>query len=309
LKARAQKVSLGRSHPVVGWLGRKTLLAAAHLPLRGLLALGGALGSTLAVLPTQARSRSLTNLGLCLPELTEGGRKRISRRALAAMGGMVLETGWLWQRDREQLIPLAKTVHGQEHLDEALRQGKGVILAMPHLGSWEFLCLYISALHPLTSMFRPSRVREMDALLCAGRGHLGAQLVPAGTFAVRSLRRALGRGECVVILPDTDPKIGQSVFAPFFGVLANTGTLISRLAKDTDATVLTCFAERLPKGRGYDLHFEPAHPDVSHPDSQLAVTRLNENIEALIRRRPEQYLWRYRRFKRRPNDEPSFYKR
>lgn len=307
MQTRGNTVAPGRSHPFFGWLGRNTLRACAHFPLWSLQALGGAAGYAFGSLPTQARSRSLTNLALCFPDLPLGERKRIARCALEAMGGMVLETGWLWRRSRQEVLGLARKTHGQEHLDAALARGRGVILAIPHLGSWEYLGLYLSAQHPLTAMFRPSRVREMDTLLCEGRGHMGTQMVPAGVFAVRVLRRALARGEIVTILPDTDPKLGQSVFAPFFGVQANTSTLLSRLAHCSGATVLCCFAERLPRGRGFDLHFTPADAAVSEPDLQASATHLNRNIEALIRRRPEQYLWRYRRFKRRPDNAPSPY--
>lgn len=311
MQARTQTVSHGRSHPVVGFFARILLRGCSYFPLWSLQAVGGAAGWVLACLPSQARSRSLINLRLCLPELSERERKRIARRALAAMGGMALETGLLWRLSRERMLGLARKVHGQEHMDAALAANKGVILATAHLGSWEFLCFYISAQFtetPMTAMFRPSRVREMDTLFLEGRGHLGALHVPAGVFAVRSLRRALSRGEFVIVLPDTDPKVGQSVFAPLFGVPANTSTLIPRLAHDSGATVLCCYAERLPRGAGYDIHFAPASEAVAGDDVPKAVAALNKDVEALIRTKPEQYLWRYRRFKRRPEGEPPLYK-
>jgi len=309
--AQTRTVSHGRSHPVVAWFARNLLRGCSHFPLWLLQAVGGAMGTVLAILPSQARSRSLINLKLCLPELSDRERKRIARKALATMGGMVFETGLLWSLNREEMLGLVRQVHGQEHMDAALAKGKGIILAMPHLGSWEFLCFYIAAQFtetPMTAMFRPSRVREMDTLLVEGRGHLGALMVPAGVFAVRSLRRALSRGEFVIVLPDTDPKVGQSVFAPWFGVPANSSTLLPRLAHDSGASVLCCFAERLPNGQGFDMHFAPGHEAIGGEDIPLAVAALNKDVEALIRRKPEQYLWRYRRFKRRPEGEPPLYR-
>ena len=50
-------------------------------------------------------------------------------------------------------------------------------------------------------------------------------------------------------------------------------------------------SERLPGGRGYHLHFEEV------PTARFDEAALNRAIEAQIRRRPEQYLWSYRRYK------------
>jgi KDO2-lipid IV(A) lauroyltransferase len=51
------------------------------------------------------------------------------------------------------------------------------------------------------------------------------------------------------------------------------------------------FAERLPGGRGYHLHFEEL------PTAQFDETALNRAVESQVRRRPEQYLWSYNRYK------------
>lgn len=269
--------------------------------------MGAVVGNIVGVLPTRSRARSLTNLGLCFPELSTREHKRIARKAHVSMCGMVFETGALWRWSRDKVLDLVRKVHGKEHMDAAMAQGRGVILALPHLGSWETVGLYVSANYPMTGLYRPSRVRQMDSELVAGRTHFGAKVVPAGVFAVRTLRRALAQGDVTIMLPDTDPKSGQAVFAPFFGVPANTGILISRLAHDSGAPVLFSYAERLPWGRGYEVHFVPTDPEVSGKDKLLAATHLNRGLETIIRRLPEQYLWRYRRFKRRPDDAPSPY--
>ena len=51
------------------------------------------------------------------------------------------------------------------------------------------------------------------------------------------------------------------------------------------------FAERLPQGRGYRLHLEELSAD------RTDEAALNQAIEALVRRSPEQYLWSYNRYK------------
>jgi KDO2-lipid IV(A) lauroyltransferase len=121
------------------------------------------------------------------------------------------------------------------------------------------------------------------------------QMAPADPRGVRMLVRALKRGEAVGILPDQTPTAGEGVWAPFFGKPAYTMTLVHRLHRLTGAPVVALFAERLPRGAGYRLHWEEIG-DLPE-DATQAATRINAAVERLIAVAPTQYLWGYNRYK------------
>lgn len=281
----------------------------ALLPLWTMQCAGSTLGFVAGWLPTRSRTRSLVNIRLCFPELSDRERRRMARRSLASLGSMALELPAFWGWKRARVLALVKSVEGQEHLDAALASGRGVLLAMPHIGAWELAGLHCSARYPMTGLYRPVRIREADALFLAGRTRFGATMSPAGVAGVRSLRRALQSGAISIMLPDTDPNLGQSVFAPLFGEPANTSILVSRLARGSGAAVLMCFVERLGIGRGFRVHFRPTSPEVIADDPVCAASAMNREIESVIRHAPHQYLWRYRRFRNRPEGSPSLYAR
>ena len=114
---------------------------------------------------------------------------------------------------------------------------------------------------------------------------------------VIKLQRALKQGELVGMLPDQDPGQEGGIMAPFFNNPVNTMTLLARLAKKHNAQVVMCWANRLNKGKGFDLNFEPIDLISDSDDLLDQVTLMNSAIEALIRRFPDQYMWSYRRFK------------
>jgi KDO2-lipid IV(A) lauroyltransferase len=115
------------------------------------------------------------------------------------------------------------------------------------------------------------------------------------------LHRALRSGEIAGILPDQDPGHGSGVFVPFFGILANTTTLIAKLVNRTRPAVLFIWAERLPAGAGFRMHIvEPSSPQLYDDDVEIAVRAMNCELENLIRTAPQQYLWSYKRFRYRP---------
>ena len=122
-------------------------------------------------------------------------------------------------------------------------------------------------------------------------------MASADQSGVLKLQRALKQGELVGMLPDQDPGQEGGIVAPFFNSPVNTMTLLVRLAKKHNAQIVMCWANRLKKGRGFDLNFEPLDL-ISSSDNLLdQVTLMNGAIEDLIRRFPDQYMWSYRRFK------------
>jgi KDO2-lipid IV(A) lauroyltransferase len=219
----------------------------------------------------------------------------------------LLETALVWRGSRERLLGQVRGVQGEELFERALEGGHGVIIASPHLGSWEFIGQYLQSRHPLTCMYKPPRHPAVDSLMLAGRTHLGMALAPTDAGGIRTLLAALKRGEQIGILPDQDPKEGAGVFAPFFGIATKTMTLLPKLAARSGATVLVAYAERLAWGRGYRIHFLPVDRAVNGKDELAAVTALNRAVEQAIRQCPAQYQWSYKRFRSRPEGEASLY--
>ena len=73
-------------------------------------------------------------------------------------------------------------------------------------------------------------------------------------------------------------------------------TLAARLVLQTGATAVLVWGERLPRGRGFCLHFQPM-PQPLADDLPQAVAQINQAMEGLIRQCPQQYLWGYGRYK------------
>lgn len=280
------------------------LRMAARLSLPWAHRIGAFFGELLWWIPGNPLRRiARRNLALCFPEWSAVARAALLRRNLREIGKSLLELGPLWLWRGERVLSLVRgSVAGEDLLASAVRQGRGVILLTPHLGAWEMAGLYYSSRYPLTILYRPSRL-GLDALSCQGRGRLGGKVVATDPSGVRALLAALRNGEVLGILPDQDPGAENGVFVPFFGILASTMTLVSRLALKTGAPVFLTWAERLPHGQGFSLHLRVL-PEVTAARSlEESAAALNRGLEAAIRALPAQYLWVYKRFKTRPPDE------
>ncbi len=250
-----------------------------------------------------ARESEVTrrNLELAYPELDSGARARMHRSVLRSTALQAVETLRLWSRPAADNLRLhLRERHGEALYDAALASGKGVILAAPHFGNWELLNQWLASRGHIAIVYKAPEDAASDAFLQLVRAGDTVQQVRAEGPAVRQLFKVLKDGGATGILPDQQPKAGDGVFVPFFGVQALTMTLVNRLAERTGATVLYGWCERIGPDMEFALHIEPAEAAVADADATRAATALNAGIERIARRDPAQYQWTYKRFSLRP---------
>jgi KDO2-lipid IV(A) lauroyltransferase len=290
---------------------RALLRLLSLLPMALAHALGVLIGWLFYRFPNRERRNARINLALCLPELSDAERERLLRRSLIENAKTLCETPAIWRGRRGYGAELIRDETGHAELAALLARGKGVIVAAPHLGSWEVGVHLLARVAPTIALYRPPRESALAAPMLAGRSRYGARLVPTDRSGIKALYQALERGELVAILPDQQPKPrgrAAGVFAPFFGVPALTMVLVGRLARKTGAAVIFSFAERLPGSAGYRAHWVEAPEGVDDPDPVQAAAALNLGVERCVRRCPEQYQWSYKRFHARPEGEPEVYR-
>lgn len=287
-------------------IAHSLLAALGFLPLRILHALAALASVALWLLPTKPRRLTRWHLRHCLPELDADVRQRIERRSLGHMLKAITEAPAFWFGPRARLDRWLDDPAAAAQAHALRAQGRGVIWLCPHWGAWELAGLFCSLHGPLTTLYKPQK-GVADTLMLRGRTRLGANLVPTSGAGVKALLSALKRNEMIGILPDHDPPAGSGVFAPLFGIPAHTTALVSKLAARSGAPVWFCLAQRLPRGRGYRFHLQPAPTDIGDPDHGVAA--LNNAIEAIVRRWPDQYWWAYERYRRQPPGHANPYAR
>lgn len=261
----------------------------SRLPLSLVHRLGGWLGWLTYLLSPTYRRHVRENMA-------QAGIDPSLRGAAAAEAGkQMVELARIWLRTLAETNAQVVEVCGWEHVEAAQQAGKGIVFMTPHLGCFEITAQYYSAFGDVTVLYRPPRQASIQKMILDGRKREHLHLAPADLSGVRALIKALKKGEAVGMLPDQAPKVGEGVWLKFFGKPAYTMTLAARLT-ETGATTLMAWGERLPRGRGYRLHFHPPRQPLSGTTVERAQ-QINLEIEALVRECPTQYLWGYNRYK------------
>ena len=127
------------------------------------------------------------------------------------------------------------------------------------------------------------------------RKRLGTDVIargePDAPSRLLSLRR---RGGFLLAFIDQDIRV-QSVYVPFFGRLAHTPVGPAKMALRWSMPVVPAFCERLEDG-SHRVEFAPALPRYESAEELTAA--ITSAIESQIRKRPEQWVWMHRRWRR-----------
>ncbi len=287
------------------------LLWPLHLlPLQMLAPLGLGLGAMLHMLGHRRRRVALTNVALCLPELSKPERAKLVRQHFGWLGRSLLERTLLWWAPPERLKRLIH-VQGDVHLAE--RSERPVMWLVPH-----FLAVDVAG--AATQLFQSKTVCNiytaqsnpvMDAALRAGRARFGrAHMFPRQQGAMPMVR-AIKRGQPFFNPSDMDFGLRDAAFVPFFGQPAATLLAPSKLARSLNMVVQPVVGELLPGGKGWRIHFLDPWTDWPSADPLVDAQRMNEWIEAQVRSSPAlmaQYLWVHKRFKTRPDGAQAMYR-
>jgi len=265
----------------------------ARLPLSMLHRFGVLMGGGTYLLSGKYSARMRENLGYYNAGRHPSELSRVLHESVAEAGKSIAELPWVWRRPVAEVLSNVRNCYGREHFDEARVSGKGLIVLTPHLGCYEIIGLFVASEMPMTCMYSTPKRAWMDDVIRRGRQRGQMFLARADIGGVRTLFKALKRGEAIGLLPDQVPANGEGEWADFFGKPAYTMTLAGRLLESTGARVLMSYVVRRPHGDGFDIHFSPFELKKDQP-----VTRqINVVLEKIIRTAPAQYLWSYNRYK------------
>jgi KDO2-lipid IV(A) lauroyltransferase len=281
------------------------LFGALPLALNHLI--GALVGWSVGVLSERHRRTTLENLNQYAATTGGSASETMLAAAFREQGKGLTELAVAWTASIDRLNRLFVPCDSWHHVEAAKQAGKSIIFVSPHLGCFDIAGRYVASRLPLIALYRPPKQTWLQPIMEAGRARGGGLTAPADASGVRALLKTLRRHGNIMILPDQVPAAergGEGVWVPFLGRSAYTMTLLPRLAITSQSAVIFFFAERLPQGRGYRMHFVPMESPYAE-DKLVAATQTNEMVKRLINMAPAQYLWGYNRFKQPAGAPPA----
>ncbi|MER7503112.1 phosphatidylinositol mannoside acyltransferase [Nonomuraea pusilla] len=226
--------------------------------------------------------------------------RELSRAGMRSYFRYFHEIFRLPRMDRDEIVRRTH-VTGAEHIHDTVASGRGVVLALPHMGNWDQAGAWLVAVgHPFTTVAERLRPESLFRRYVAFREGLGMEVLPLtggdghnfGTLATR-----LRRGG-VVCLPAERDLTRSGVEVRFFGAATKVPAGPPLLAVQTGAALLPAVVYFDGDDWGIDIHEEvPVPAEGTRQEKVAAVAQsLVDVFEKGIAEHPEdwhmlQRLW------------------
>ena len=248
-------------------------------------------------LPNSSKKITKTNLRLCFPEKNSKEISCLTKKSLVETSKVIFELGKCWFKYRKTGVQDITKVEGFNMVEESLAKGSGVILFAPHLGNIEILLNFLAEKFNCYIPYTPAKIDALEKIMKKSREQMGANMVTTSISGIRSMLRALKKGDVVVMASDQVPDKRSGLICDFFGNEALTVSLISRLSKRTESSCHLVYCVRQKSGSGFKIVFEKKLDSMNKLDEQEGSNLMNRELEKCIIKFPEQYAWEYKRFK------------
>jgi len=280
---------------------RAFLFIGAWLPQPVGYAIAEALGSAAWFLARREREKTLRNVYRGLGgELSREELRAIARGMFIHYAKVAYEVT-RFRRMTPEWIRSHLEFEGLELVTEAVKAGRGVIVATGHIGNWELMGAAVSALGvPTNVIARRINHPRINDLVVRLRETSGVRtILREARDSAKLMLRALRRGELLALLIDQDVRV-EGAYVDFFGMPAHTPTGAAALAKRTGSLFVAASIQRIAPGR----HLVRAVPieiaDDEDPERAIieATAEATAQFERWIRERPQQWCWNHDRWRR-----------
>ncbi|MGR5232939.1 LpxL/LpxP family Kdo(2)-lipid IV(A) lauroyl/palmitoleoyl acyltransferase [Vibrio rotiferianus] len=285
------------------WIGFGLLALIVNLlPFSLLRSIGFTIGDLARKVLKSREKVARTNLQLCFPNSLSEEIDALVKMNFKNAGMAIIETGmaWFWPDCR---VKRHSAIKNSDYLLNEERNNRGVIVVCAHFFHLEMTARIFSTFAPGYGVYRPHSNPAYEFIQHWGRTRKGHQMVDRKDM--KSMIRVLKAGNRLWYLPDHDYGNNGSVFAPFFGVEANTVAGTAALAKMSKCAVIS--ATSIRTDNTYNLVVEPDFSKEIPRDPVDAATVVNRHIERMIMKGVAQWMWLHKRFKTTPDGKTARY--
>lgn len=286
---------------LVYWLARAAIGTAARVPQWLGYTFADWLGRMFFLCNRRRRGYALRLLRNAFPQLSERELLRIGSRSTGNLFKVPLDMARL-----TRLLARGGRIETVLDYGEARQHFSTAppwVGLTAHLGNWEVGAVAVAQLVGTAhGVGRIARNPLLERWILANRSRGGLTIHPR-RGGIRDLAKALDAGQVGLMVVDQNQRL-RGVFAPFFGEIASNERGAVTLALRRGYPIVVAVALR--RGRGFSFEFVAAEPFVlertgdKQKDLYAAVVRVNQTIEHIVRRAPEQYLWIHDRYRTQP---------
>ncbi len=262
--------------------------------------IGGFIGFVFYVFAPKERNKIFKNLDIVygMGAIDDKAKALFARKVCRNLGIGVFEFAKFSTWTPERISSLVKEAEGVEYCEKAIKEGRSLISITPHLANWELVPVYAKCVMGwprVGAIGKKIFDRNLEKIVNSTRVNSGYEIFDKDNIS-REMIRGLKSGQMALgVLVDQDTSV-ESMIIPFLGIPAKTPVAPAILAKKYGAYIATVFITRREDGYYKITVNKPYIPDEKDTVESIAL-RYNDEISAVIRQYPEQWVWIHERWK------------
>jgi KDO2-lipid IV(A) lauroyltransferase len=243
------------------------------------------------------------NLSIAFPRLLKEEILEISKDSYKETLKSFYETLYSWSRPQEKIILDTKKINNRFLFSQS-QDSMGLIVFVIHNRSIDFLLRWISSQRQHTSLYKTIKFKQVNNFVKRLREEGGNKMVPTGIGGVKSIIQALKNNQMTCMASDQVPADGLGKYSTFFGHECFSFSLAPSLARKTNMPILMASLS-YDSNIGHVVTFKKPDAKIY---GDLGVDIMNHEMETEILKRPEEYSWEYKKFRKLSSEPKDIYK-
>jgi len=238
------------------------------------------------------------NLNICFKNIQQKDLEKISLGMWDNIGRTFSEYIFLknFKKKQNNFIKL----NGTEYLDEIKNSNKPVVFVTGHLSNFELLGTKLDSYGiKFCAIYRPLNNFFLNPVMEYLRlKYVCPIMIKKGRSSIRELLNRIKDGYSVIILADQRTSEGKKI--NFFGCPALTTTMPAQIALKYKCKIIPLRMERSSYNNFEMTVYKPIdYNETNHyeEDSYNLTLKINNQLEKMILKKPEQWLWSHNRWK------------
>ena len=255
-------------------------------------------GYILLFLGPMFRSSKLTekNLIKAKPNLTNIEKKKILNRMWFNYGRILSEYVYIKDFRKSSNFSNKIIIENQEVLEKIKLDKEPVIFISGHFNNFELMAMHIEKTGiDLAAVYRPLNNKFLNPLMeNIRRKYICRNQIKKGISGTKQLLQKFKQKTSIALM--IDQRVSEGIKSNFFSEKAFTTTIPAQFAKKFKSKIVPIYIERLKKNNFKITIYDPL--TFSDEDTIESITLyLNQILEQMILKNPEQWIWTHNRWK------------
>ena len=244
------------------------------------------------------------NLKIAYPDLSNSNIELISKLSIRESLISGYETIFTWGSNAHDSNRMIFRIENNFLLNNYVRKGNGLISVAVHNRSVDMLLAWICSQTSTVSLYKKIKNKALDSFVKNKRESDGSTCVETSISGVRKIYKALKENKVICFAADQVPQRGMGEYINFFNREAYSTTLVQSLAIKT-MTPIVYFYINSNKDNYLTVTIKAIDNNI-YTDSKCSQI-INKGIESIINKRPVDYSWEYKRFKKSKSNQQDPY--